>query len=125
MITQGKSRKKYTGGILRKNRKKKKYEMGRERLGLTLGEEKKKKIKTRGSNQKTRLVSSKIANVTDPKTGKTFETEIKNVSKNPANPHYVRRNIITKGAIIETEKGKAKVTSRPSQDGTINAVLVK
>lgn len=125
MISQGKSRKKYTGGILKKNRKKKKYEMGRERLALTVGEEKKKTIKTRGGNKKTRLVSSKKANITNPKTGKSFKTEIKNVSKNPANPHYVRRNIITKGAIIETEKGKAKVTSRPSQDGTINAVLVE
>ncbi len=45
--------------------------------------------------------------------------------ENPANPNYVQRNIITKGAIIKTSAGNAKVTSRPGQDGTINAVLVK
>ena len=25
---------------------------------------------------------------------------------------------------VETEKGKARVTSRPGQDGTVNAVLI-
>ncbi|MDO5821049.1 MAG: 30S ribosomal protein S8e, partial [Methanobrevibacter sp.] len=33
-------------------------------------------------------------------------------------------NIITKGAIVETEIGNAKVTSRPGQDGIINGVLL-
>ena len=31
---------------------------------------------------------------------------------------------MNKGAIIETKIGKAKVTSRPGQSGTINAVLL-
>jgi small subunit ribosomal protein S8e len=35
-----------------------------------------------------------------------------------------RRAIITKGAIIETSKGNARVTSRPGQCGIINAVLL-
>lgn len=125
MITQNKSKRKATGGVLRKNRKKRKYEMGREKLYLVLGEEKKKKIRTKGNGKKLRLLSYDKVNVTDPKNKKTFITKIKTVSENPANPHYVRRNIITKGAVIETEAGKAKVTSRPSQDGVINAVLIK
>ncbi|MCE4622698.1 MAG: 30S ribosomal protein S8e, partial [Desulfurococcales archaeon] len=33
--------------------------------------------------------------------------------------------IIVKGAIIETTEGKAIVTSRPGQDGVVNAVLIK
>ena len=37
----------------------------------------------------------------------------------------VRRNILTKGAIIETDAGKAKITNRPGQEGTVNAVLVE
>jgi small subunit ribosomal protein S8e len=45
--------------------------------------------------------------------------------ENPANPHYVRRNIITKGAVIKTELGNAKVTSRPGQDGVVNAALIE
>ncbi|MEM2426420.1 MAG: hypothetical protein QXE83_05420 [Archaeoglobaceae archaeon] len=32
---------------------------------------------------------------------------------------------MTKGAIIQTEIGKAKVTNRPSQEGIINAVLIE
>ena len=52
------------------------------------------------------------------------KTEIISVVENPANIHYVRRNIMTKGAIIETELGKAKITSRPGQTGTINAILI-
>ena len=42
----------------------------------------------------------------------------------PANRHFIRRNIMTKGIIIETDKGKAKITSRPDQDGIVNAVLI-
>ena len=46
------------------------------------------------------------------------------VIENTANPNYVRRNIITKGAIVETPEGNAKVTSRPGQDGVINGILI-
>jgi len=47
------------------------------------------------------------------------------VLENPANRHFVRRNILTKGTIIETVKGKAKITGRPGQEGMVNAVLIK
>jgi small subunit ribosomal protein S8e len=49
---------------------------------------------------------------------------IENVVRNDANPNYVRRNIVTRGAVIETSEGEARVTSRPGQDGQVNAVLV-
>jgi small subunit ribosomal protein S8e len=45
--------------------------------------------------------------------------------KNPANKDYERRGVISKGALLETESGLAKVISRPGQDGCINGVLVK
>ena len=61
----------------------------------------------------------------DPKAKKCSKATIKNVSGNPANRHFVRRNIITKGAVVETDKGKARITSRPGQEGTINAVLIE
>ena len=51
--------------------------------------------------------------------------KIISVVENPANRQYVRRNIVTKGAIVQTEIGKALVTSRPGQDGIVNAVLLK
>ncbi|NOR77955.1 MAG: hypothetical protein GQ523_05955 [Methanophagales archaeon] len=43
---------------------------------------------------------------------------------NPTNPFFARRNITTKGAVIETEIGDAVVTSRPDQDGIVNARLM-
>lgn len=61
----------------------------------------------------------------DPETNKVEVAEILNVVENRANPHFVRRNIITKGAIVETSKGLAKVTSRPGQHGILNGILIK
>ena len=78
----------------------------------------------RGGNEKTRLLRYNFANVTNPSTKETKKVEISKVIKNPANPDYNRRRIITKGTIIETPLGQAKVTSRPGQDGVVNAVLV-
>ncbi len=40
------------------------------------------------------------------------------------NSEYVRMNIITKGAVVETELGKVKITNRLGQDGVVNGVLV-
>jgi len=45
--------------------------------------------------------------------------------RNPSNRDYDRKGIITKGAIIETELGLAVVTSRPGQEGVINALLTE
>ena len=47
------------------------------------------------------------------------------VTENHANPNYVQRNIINKGAVIQTELGDAKITSRMGQDGVVNAVLIE
>ena len=70
------------------------------------------------------MLSEEIANVYDPKLKKHFKLKILDIVENPANRHFVRRNIITKGAIIKTEKGNAKVISRPGQQGSINAVMI-
>ena len=124
-LWQGKSRRKTTGGRLRFHRGKRKTEIGREQQVTVIGKESNKKVRTRGGNTKFRILTTSTVNVYDPKSKKTMKTQIKTVLENPANPHYVRRNIITKGAIIETDKGKAKVTSRPGQHGIINAILIK
>ena len=47
------------------------------------------------------------------------------VLENGTNNDYQRRGVITKGAILETDEGKCRVVSRPGQNGTINAILVK
>ena len=61
----------------------------------------------------------------DPKTKKYSRVKIDQVIDNPANRNFVRRNILTKGTIIKTSKGNAKIVSRPGQEGMLNAVLIK
>ncbi len=125
MIWQGRSRRSYTGKLLRPHRKKRKYEMGRPQVETLIGERKIKKIRVRGGNYKIKLFRDQFANVYVPKEGKVVRAEIKRVVENPAHVHYARRNVITKGAIIETSVGLARVTNRPSQEGIINAVLIE
>ncbi|MBC7100094.1 30S ribosomal protein S8e [Methanothermobacter tenebrarum] len=124
-IWQGRSKRKPTGGRLKKSRGKRKYELGREAAETRIGERKMRIIRTMGGNKKFRLVTDTHINVVDPDTNKVEVAEILNVVENRANPHFVRRNIITKGAIVETSKGLARVTSRPGQHGILNGILIK
>lgn len=121
---QGKSKRKLTGGKRVYHRKKRKFEISRDYEFPVLAEERKKTVRSLGGNQKVRVVGAEKANLSDGE-GEVKQVEINNVVENPSNPNYVQRNILNKGAIIETEEGKAKVTSRPGQDGVINAVLVE
>lgn len=118
-----KSKRKITGGKIRRHKDKKKFEMGREQTETKVGERRAKMIKTRGNTVKVKVRVAQHANVVT-KTGKSKKVEIISVKENPANLHYVRRNVVTKGAIIDTKIGQARVTSRPGQDGNINAVLL-
>ncbi|MEM3442369.1 MAG: 30S ribosomal protein S8e [Candidatus Bathyarchaeia archaeon] len=117
-------KRKPSGGKRRAYRGKRKFEQGSYPAETTLGETKKKLARTRGGNVKIKLLSEKYACVTDPKSGKTEKVEILRVLRNPANMDYSRRGVITKGAIIETPLGMARVTSRPGQNGTVNALLI-
>lgn len=105
--------------------KKRKFEIGREPVLPTIGNDKRKYVRIRAGEQRVRMLTANTANVTNPKTGKTQPAKIATVTGNPANINYVRRNILTKGAIIQTSAGKARITSRPGQHGAINAVLVE
>ncbi len=124
MKWQGRSRRKYTGAKIKTARGKRKYELGRESAETHIHETRRKNVPTRGGNRKVRLLQCNVANVTDSQ-GKTQETSIENVTGNAANEHYVRRNILTKGSVIKTPLGDAKITSRPGQDGVVNAVLLE
>ncbi|MFH1750500.1 MAG: 30S ribosomal protein S8e [Candidatus Micrarchaeota archaeon] len=79
--------------------------------------------KGKGASIKVRLKTAIYANVVQ-KDRKIKKSRITNVIESPDNRHYTSENVITKGAIIETELGKARVTSRPSQHGVVNAVLI-
>lgn len=124
-IWQGKSLRKNTGGRSKSNRNKRKVEFGRDPAETKIGERKIKKIRTKGGNEKFRLTVENKINVVDPQKKEVTSVEILNVIENGANIQFVRRNIINKGAVVETDLGKVRVTSRPGQDGIINGVLVE
>lgn len=122
MKDQGRSPKKRTGGRRRPIRKKRNHQLGRPPTETRVGETKLKTVDARGGETKVRAISADTANVAtdDGVVNSTIQT----VVENDANPNYVRRNIITKGAIVETDAGRARVTSRPGQVGQVNAVLL-
>ena len=123
-ISQFRSKRKITGGRYKPTAKRLKHKGNPPSL-TNLGERRLKTERTRGGHAKAKLLSHNIANVYDPKTQEYENLKILTITENPANRHFVRRNIMTKGALIKTDKGIAKITSKPGQEGTINAVLVQ
>jgi small subunit ribosomal protein S8e len=124
MRAQTRSKRKPSGGRYHKPyRTKRKFELARFAANTVLGGLRLKKIRVLAGNQKNKLLSVQFANIADGKMVK--KVKILNVVDNPANKFLARRNVITKGSVIETEKGNARVTSRPGQDGVVNAVLIK
>jgi small subunit ribosomal protein S8e len=117
-------KKKPSGGRKRAYRRKRKFEKGFFPVETELGKPKRKNVRGRSKNFKVKILSDNYACVSDKKNGKTEKVKIIRVIKNSANPDYNRRGVITRGAIIETTLGLARVTSRPGQDGVINALPV-
>ncbi|MFH1820826.1 MAG: 30S ribosomal protein S8e [Methanobacteriota archaeon] len=122
---QGRSLKKPSGGRIWASRKKRKREMGSAFIEPKIGQVKCIRIRTFGGGRKMNMLHTDIANVMDPKTGRAKKAKIIKVVQNPADFHFVRRNILTRGAIIDTELGKAKITSRPGQVGAVDALLIE
>jgi small subunit ribosomal protein S8e len=124
-LWQGRSKRKPTGGRYRPLRKKRRHEIGREQQYAFIGPTRIKLYRVKGANRKVRVLKAEHANVLDPRTSVTKKVKIVTVKENSSNPNYVTRNIMTRGAVIQTELGLAKITSRPGQDGVINAVLLE
>ena len=123
-IWHRRSGRKPTGAKLRRFRSKRKHEMGRTPTETLMGEPKRRVIDSKGLMSKTPALKLNMVNLTDPKTNETVRVELLDVEENKANMDYQRRKVITRGTIIKTSKGRARVTSRPGQDGIINAVLI-
>ena len=114
---------KISGGKYHKLRKKRLHErIGHERKP-TLGDRKTKQLRVLAGKIKTVLLKSNEANIIVK--GKSQKVEIKNVLETPSNKFLAKQNIITKGSIVETELGKVKITNRPSQEGTLNGILIE
>ncbi|HUX97951.1 MAG TPA: 30S ribosomal protein S8e [Candidatus Deferrimicrobium sp.] len=122
---QGRSKRKATGARVRLPRKKRISEMGRPAAETVIGQRKIKLVRVRGGKKKIKAYIADSVNVSDQSTGKTKKAAIKELITNPASTEYTRRKIITKGAIINTDLGKVRVTSRPGQDGIINGIIVR
>jgi len=122
--SQERSKRKYTGKKYKYFHKKRKRELNRPSIETQIGLEKKKKQRTLGGNSKLKLFSSTFINVTDLTTNKTSKVKILRFESNAASKDYNRRHILTKGAIVETELGKARISSRPGQHGILNGILI-
>ena len=121
----GITKRKKTGGKKRAYRSKRLRDQGSRPTETMLGESKRKKDSRISRIIKNRLVSGEYINVSNPSTGRTERLKIERVVRNPANVDYNRRGVITKGVIVETEKGLARIVSRPGQHGQLNAVPVE
>jgi len=118
-----KAGRKISGGRYKRPKKKKLTgRQGQTRI-VKIGERKTKLLSGRGKTTKLVSFLNNIANVIVK--GKSKKSTIKNVIETPSNTFLARQNILIKGAIIETELGKAKITNRPSQEGNVQAILIE
>ena len=115
---------KITGGRRHPLKTRQKFQLDRYPNEALVGDQETATRKTRGNNRKTGLKTVSHVNLVLPD-AKIKRAKIVKVLENQTNNDYQRRGVITKGAILETEDGKCKVVSRPGQNGTINATLVK
>ncbi|MHA1459989.1 MAG: 30S ribosomal protein S8e [Promethearchaeota archaeon] len=122
--SQARSKRKYTGKKYKYFHKKRKRNLERPPIETRIGEEKKKKQRTIGGNFKLKLFSSNFINVTDLTTNKTSKVKILKFESNAASKDINRRHVLTKGAIIETELGRVRISSRPGQHGILNGILL-
>ena len=106
-------------------RGKRRTEVASEEQRAYVGEvDARKNYRKRSGSQTVRTLSVNQVNV-NMKGGKTVRATVKNVVGNDADPHYIRRNIVTKGAVLDTDQGLVKVTSRPGMHGVVSGVLVE
>jgi len=124
-LWQGRSKRSLSGARRRSSRKHRKFERGSQPTETVVDEKKLRIRRSQGGNKKFKLLCASFANVLDKKTGKSERLKIIQVLQNPSDVDLDRRGIITRGAIIETEKGKAVVTSRPGQNGVVDAVIIE
>ena len=113
---------KASGSRYKKPKKKKLTGRQNQTRIVKIGDKKTKLLKTRGGSKKLTSHFNNTSNIIIK--GKAKNTKIKNVIETPSNTFLARQNILVKGAIIETELGKARITNRPSQEGSVQAILL-
>lgn len=116
------TKRRLTGGRSRPHRGRRAYEKDGYAIEPLVGEASSRPIHRRGGHVTAGVIFADYATVSDA-SGKATKSKIVRVKHSPANRDYERRGVITKGAVLETEAGEAVVTSRPTADGVVNAVL--
>jgi small subunit ribosomal protein S8e len=112
-----------TGGRRRKFRDKKASHVGGVFAATKVAEKDlKTQVRGRGGSYGVKLKKASMVSVV-MKDGKSKKVQIKRVLESH-NPEFVRMNVITKGAVVETDIGKVRVTNRIGQDGVVNGVAV-
>ena len=122
-IVQSRSLRKSTGGRYTNTNPKRLHQKAHRPINTHIGQKRVKVRSTKGGNAKMGLLSSDTVNLYNPKTKKHIQAKLEVVKESKANRNFVRRNIITKGTVVKTNKGLAKVTSRPGQGNVINATV--
>ena len=125
----GISRRTPSGGRLKRPnryRGKRRTEVSSEAQYAYIGEKDDRKMYRKNAGSQTaRLLSANTVNVNIPKEGKTVKATINSVIANDADPNFIRRNIVTKGSIVDTSMGKVKITSRPGMHGVASGILLE
>lgn len=112
-----------TGGKSRKYRDKSLAHVGG-KFAATKVSEKDVRVnrRKRGGSSALKLKKAGLINITT-KEGTKKEQIIRVIESH--NPEFIRQNVITRGAVVETKIGKVKITNRPGRDGIVNGVLLK
>jgi len=122
---QGRSKRIITGKKFHPHSAKDKTRFGRDAIETKIGETKKKIVRVRGANIKIKAYATNYVNVSFPKEKKTERVKIIALEENAASVDLKRRAILTLGAVVKTEKGRVKITSRPGQIGQVNGILLE
>ncbi|MGC9174835.1 MAG: 30S ribosomal protein S8e [Thermoprotei archaeon] len=124
---QGPDRRKPSGGLKGRQRKKRAYELKRPFHPCVALAEKEAFVveRVRGGNKKVRAKYVSFINVYDPSAKKVRKEKIVAVEKTPSHAEYARSNIITKGSYVRTESGLVVITSRVGQHGVVNGRLIE
>lgn len=111
-----------TGGKRLKGRDKKLAHIGGTFSAIKVADaDTKKTMRKRGGTTRKRLKKASTVNVVTKDGMK--KAKIKRLLESH-NSEFIRMNIITKGAVLETDLGKVKVTNRVGQDGVVNGIIV-
>ena len=122
-ITQSRSLRKPTGGRYTSTNPKRLHQKASKHRRTVIGTPKVKTLRVKGGQNKKVVLRTEEINLYNAKTKKHSKAKLKVVKQNDANRNFVRRNILTKGTIVQTDKGLATITNRPGQEGFINATL--